>query len=255
MKQIQFLYEDEDILVCHKPAGIATEGAKVSSIDLISAARNYIARKSGAKGVKPYVATVHRLDQPVEGVVILAKTKKAAGSISEQIKNRKTEKYYYALCYGNVPSDSGKLTDYLVRREDSLAMVVSEDEKDSYKDGVITLSTGEKIRCVGGDVKKAELEYTVIYRDENATLLKIKLLTGRFHQIRVQLSHMGFPILGERSYASAESQVYSEENNIRNICLVSYRFVLRHPSTGKRCEFEITPDNEQIRTILSKVGE
>ncbi len=252
MKKIEYIYEDEDILVCHKPAGIATEGAKVSSIDLISAARNYLARKERGKGVKPYVATVHRLDQPVEGVVVLAKNKKAAGNIAEQIKKRTTEKYYYALCYGNVPENKGHLTDYLIRKEeDSLAAVISEAEKDSCKDGVITLENGEKIRTVGGDVKKAELEYEVIAREGETTLLRVKLLTGRFHQIRVQLSHLGYPILGENRYGSPESVKYSEEHGIKDICLVSFKFVLRHPVSKKEMAFEITPYNPQIRSLLN----
>ena len=250
MKKIEYIYEDEDLLVCHKPAGIATEGAKVSSLDLISAARNYLARKNRGKGERPYVATVHRLDQPVEGVVVLAKNKKAAGNIAEQIKKRTTEKYYYALCYGNVPEDNGKLTDYLIRKEDSLAAVVTESEKDSFKDGVITLESGDKIRTIGGEVKKAELEYEVIARTENSTLLKIKLLTGRFHQIRVQLSHFGYPILGESRYGSPESVKFSEDNAIKYICLVSFKFVLKHPATKKRMEFEITPDNTEIKSLL-----
>ena len=255
MKKIEYIYEDDDILVCHKPAGIATEGAKVSSIDLISAARNYLARKERGKGGRPYVATVHRLDQPVEGVVVLAKTKKAAGDIAEQIKKRTTEKYYYALCYGNIPDDKGHLTDYLIRKEDSLAAVVTESEKDTFSNGVITLENGEKLRTVGGDVKKAELEYEVIARDEEISLLRIKLLTGRFHQIRVQLSHLGFPILGENRYGSSESVKYSEEHGIKDICLVSFKFGLKHPANKKKMVFEITPDNPQIRSILEKNGQ
>ena len=249
MRDIRYIYEDNDILVCHKPAGVATEGAKAYTMDLVSAARNYLARKDRKAGKPPYVATVHRLDQPVEGVVVLAKTKKAAGNISEQIKKRTTGKYYYALCYGVVPEDKGSLTDFLIRREDGLAQVVSEEEKNSLKDGVITLDSGEKIRIVAGDVKKAELEYEVIQRAVDTTLIRIKLLTGRFHQIRVQLC---FPILGEKSYGTEDSVRYSEENGIKDICLVSFRFDLRHPSTGKKMTFEIKPDNIQIKSMLGE---
>ncbi len=252
MKTIRYIYEDEDLLVCHKPAGMATEGAKTYTMDLVSAARNYLARKSGKTGKPPYVATVHRLDQPVEGVVVLAKNKKAAGDISNQIKNRSTGKYYYALCYGVIPDDRGKLTDYLIRKEDGLAAVVSETEKNSQKDAVITMENGDKVRTVAGDVKKAQLEYEVVKRTDNTSLLRIKLLTGRFHQIRVQLSHYGFPILGEKSYGSDESLRFSEKNGISDICLVSYKFELRHPSTGKKMCFEISPDNSQIKKMLGE---
>ncbi|MBQ3796080.1 MAG: RluA family pseudouridine synthase [Butyrivibrio sp.] len=249
MREIKYIYEDNDILVCHKPSGVATEGAKAYTMDLISSARNYLARKN-RQGKPPYVATVHRLDQPVEGVVVLAKTKKAAGDIASQIKKRSTDKYYYALCYGIVPEDEGHLSDYLVRTEDGLAKVISEREKDSLKDSCITLENGDKLRIVAGEAKKAELDYTVIKRTENTTLLRIKLLTGRFHQIRVQISNMGYPILGEKRYESRESAAYSEEQGIRDICLVSYKFALDHPTTKKRMEFEIVPNNLHIKRLL-----
>ena len=252
MRDIRYIYEDNDILVCHKPAGVATEGAKAYTMDLVSAARNYLARKDRKAGKPPYVATVHRLDQPVEGVVVLAKTKKAAGDISEQIKKRTTGKYYYALCYGKLPDDRGSLTDYLIRKEDGLAAVISEKEKDSLCDNVITLENGEKIRTVAGDVKKAQLEYEVVKRTEETTLLRIKLLTGRFHQIRVQLSHLGYPILGEKNYGSELSVNYSQDKGIKDICLVSYKFELKHPVTKKALSFEISPDNPQIKSMLGE---
>ena len=252
MRDIRYIYEDNDILVCHKPAGVATEGAKAYTMDLVSAARNYLARKDRKAGKPPSVATVHRLDQPVEGVVVLAKTKQAAGDISEQIKQRTTGKYYSALCYGIMPDDRGGLTDYLIRKEDGLAAVVSEKEKDTLSDNVITMENGEKIRTVAGDVKKAQLEYEVVKRTTETTLLRIKLLTGRFHQIRVQLSHLGYPILGEKNYGSEASVSYSQDKGIKDICLVSYRFELKHPVTKKTLSFEISPDNPQIKSMLGE---
>ncbi len=245
MKEIKYIYEDDNLLVCHKPAGIATEGARVGNMDLISAARNYLKRKN--KTDRAYLSTVHRLDQPVEGVVVLAKTKKAAGDIARQIKEHTTDKYYYALCYGRPDSDSGKLTDYLIKTEDGLAKVITEKEKESLKDNVITLKSGEKLRVADQDVKLAKLEYVVIAGDDKVSLLRIKLQTGRFHQIRVQLSSIGHPIMGEKKYGSVESMALSEELGINQMCLVSYKFALDHPVTGKRMEFEIIPDNKNIK--------
>ena len=255
MRDIEYIYEDDDILVCHKPANVATEGARAYSMDVISAARNYLSRKSKESGKAkkpPYVATVHRLDQPVEGVLVLAKTKKAATDISAQIKNRTTDKYYYALCYGNIKEEKGTLENYLVRTEDGFAAVVSETEKDTLKDSCITKDNGEKLRVVAGEVKKAKLDYEVIARGENETLLKIKLFTGRFHQIRITLSNLGYHLLGDTKYASSESKAYSEEHDIKNVCLVSYKFALKHPTTKKKMEFEIIPDNKNIRHYLGK---
>ncbi len=254
MNEIKFIYEDDDILVCHKPAGIATEGARSYSMDVVSAARNYLNRKNraAANGKKVYVATVHRLDQPVEGVIILAKNKKAATELSDQIKKRTTDKYYYALCFGNIESDSGTLENLIVKKEDGFADIVTEEESKTYADNCITKENGEKIRIIAGEIKNAKLEYEVVERSDNKTLLRIKLLTGRFHQIRAQLSYIGYPILGDQKYGTEESISFSKENGIRNVCLVSFKFALNHPSKIKRMTFEIEPDNPQIKELLSK---
>lgn len=230
MKKIEYIYEDEDIIVCHKPAGIATEGAGPGKMDLVSQVRNYLTRKSRQEGKKgpAYVGTVYRLDQPVEGVVVMGKNKKATSSLAEQIKKHTTDKYYYALCFGNVEPREGHVENYLGRREDSgLAVIVSEEEK---------------VRLIGGDVKKAELDYEVVSSDERTSLLKIKLLTGRFHQIRVQMAGLGYPIIGDTKYGNEESLQYSEEKGIKTVCLACYKFGFKHPATGKRVFFEIKPE-------------
>lgn len=230
MKKIEYIYEDEDIIVCHKPAGIATEGAGPGKMDLVSQVRNYLTRKSRQEGKKgpAYVGTVYRLDQPVEGVVVMGKNKKATSSLAEQIKKHTTDKYYYALCFGNVEPREGHVENYLGRREDSgLAVIVSEEEK---------------VRLIGGDVKKADLDYEVVSSDERTSLLKIKLLTGRFHQIRVQMAGLGYPIIGDTQYGNEESLQYSEEKGIKTVCLACYKFGFKHPTTGKRVFFEIKPE-------------
>ncbi len=254
---IRIIYEDEDILVCHKRAGMATEGAGPGKIDLISAARNYLARrdrgntKGRQRNLPPYVATVNRLDQPVEGVIVLAKNKKAATRLSAQIKEKSAGKYYYALCLGSMPEDQGRLEDYIIRRQDTgLAGIISESEKDTFKDGEVILESGEKVRLTGGDIKKAVLEYRVIKRTEETTLLEIHLLTGRFHQIRAQLSGRGFYILGDDKYASQQAREYSKEHGISSICLAAFSYSFDHPGTGRRVSFEIEPDNAAIRQLL-----
>jgi len=225
-----FLYEDNDIIVCHKPAGMATEGAGPGKMDLVSQVRNYLTRKNKQEGKKgpAYVGTVYRLDQPVEGVVVMGKNKKATSSLAEQIKKHTTDKYYYALCFGNVEPREGHVENYLGRREDSgLAVIISEEEK---------------VRLIGGDVKKAELDYEVVSSDKRTSLLKIKLLTGRFHQIRVQMAGLGYPIIGDTKYGNEESLQYSEEKGIKTVCLACYKFGFKHPATGKRVFFEIKPE-------------
>jgi 23S rRNA pseudouridine1911/1915/1917 synthase len=184
---------------------------------------------------------------------VLAKKKSAASDLSLQIKNRSTRKYYYALCYGNPKADKEKLSDFMIRRQDTgLADIVSEDEKETLKDGAILIN-GEKVNLMGGDVKKAELEYEVIGRTEKTALLRVHLITGRFHQIRAQLSKRGFPIIGDEKYGSAESISYAKEQGIKELCLVSYSFSFKHPGTKKKVTYEITPDNREISSILKNL--
>ncbi len=259
---VKYIYEDEDILICHKPSGMATEGAGAGKMDLVSSARNYLARKNRnntrgrQRNLPPYVATVNRLDSPVEGVLVLAKNKRAAGSLSSQIKDHSAGKYYYALCYGAPEKERGRLDDFIIRREDTgLAFIITAEEKATFSDGKVTLSSGEKVRLIGGEVKDAALTYEVLAKDDKISLLNIHLLTGRFHQIRAQLSHLGCPILGDERYESAESGSYSKEHGIRGVCLVCYSFAFVHPATEKEMTFTITPDNPTIREILDKKKE
>ncbi len=238
---IDYLYEDEDLLVCHKMAGMATEGARAGRMDLVSAARNYLARrdrmntKGRQRNLPPYVATVNRLDQPVEGVIVLAKTKKAASDLAQQIKEHRTDKYYYALCYGIPDEKKGHLTDYLIRRADN---------------GLADIASDDKVETIGGEPKKAELEYEVIATKDETALLRIHLLTGRFHQIRVQLGSRGYPVLGDDKYGNEKSIEYAMKAGIKDVCLVAYKYVFKHPSTKKKVEFEITPKNAAIGELL-----
>ena len=261
MADLKVIYEDEDILVCHKKAGMATEGARAGEMDVISAARNLLARrnrnnktdsvKGRQRNLPPYVATVNRLDKPVEGVLVLAKNKKAATSLTSQIKSKSAGKNYYALCYGIPEAESATLEDFIIRREDTgKALVISKEEADTYDDSSVTLSEGKKVRLTGGGPKNAVLDYKIIGRTEKTSLLNITLKTGRFHQIRAQLLKLGCPILGDKDYFSAESLKYSQEAGISNICLVSYRYEFKHPSTGRMMSFQIKPDNPAIRNLM-----
>ncbi len=116
----------------------------------------------------------------------------------------------------------------------------------------MTLSTGETVRTTGGEPKKAELEYRVITSKDMATLLEIHLLTGRFHQIRAQLSHLGHPILGDSRYANSDSEQYSAARSIDNVCLAAFSFSLKHPTSGKRLTFKISPHNKHISELLAE---
>lgn len=117
MKRIEdmIIFEDREILVCHKPAGFAVQNARIGTMDMESMIKNYLASKQPEK--VPYVAVVHRLDQPVEGVLVFAKTQKAARELSAQISGGKMKKEYLAVTYGKIEKEEGVLEDYLKKTE------------------------------------------------------------------------------------------------------------------------------------------
>lgn len=208
---LSILYEDEDLLVCRKPAGVAVQTKKLGQADMESLLKNYRA----ARGEQPYIGVVHRLDQPVEGVMVFAKTKDAAAALGRQIMAKLADKCYYALVDGAPEKKWGTLVDYLVR------------------DG--RTNTSSVAECGTKDAKRAELSYEVIEQKNGRAVLKIRLETGRHHQIRVQLAHAGMPIVGDRKYNFKENITPSGEG----LCLCSYRIGFRHPKSHKNLAFEI----------------
>lgn len=195
------IYEDEDILAVDKPVGIASEGGRIGQQDIESMAKNY----RSSKGEPAEVHMIHRLDQPVGGVLLMAKNQKAAAYLSMQIQNGRMEKIYYAKVKGAPKEETGELTDYLVRGPKNMTVVANGPQKNA---------------------KKAVLGYEVLEAQSgNAeSLLKVNLQTGRHHQIRVQLANAGFPIVGDRRYGNAEN---AEET----LCLHSVEIKFSHPRT------------------------
>lgn len=225
MMKPQILFEDAEILVCHKPAGTAVQTASFSAQDMVSILKNHLAlemrKKETVKGPKtsaPYLAVIHRLDQPVEGILVFGKTKNAAASLTRQLTRNSFKKYYEAMAEGTPPAASGTLTDYLIR------------------DGRTNCSAVCSPDILGS--KKAVLEYQVLAQYETngkcLSHLRIQLQTGRHHQIRVQFSHAGCPLFGDRKYnpdGIPVSRLY--------LCACQLDFL--HPSTGKLLHFEIQP--------------
>lgn len=240
MGKPDIIYEDNDIIVCYKPAGIATQTRRIGQQDMESFIRNYRA----AKNEPPYVGIVHRLDQPVEGVMVFAKNQKAAASLSRQIKEHTTEKYYRAASRGQGVSGTA------VEEEEAwhtLTDYISFDKRTNT-----SKITSEKDRLA----KKAVLQYRVISvtpdRDSSQnecirTEFDIKLLTGRHHQIRLQLAHIGYPLIGDTKYgkpASNNSGMGSKSGRTgggvrEQLALCSYKLVFDHPATGERMTFEL----------------
>lgn len=233
--QTQIVYEDEAVLVIRKPAGLATESAGIGQKDVVSELKNYVAKKNPGK--MPYLGIVHRLDQPVEGLLVFAKTKKAAENLTAQLGKGMLKKEYLAVVCGKVPENTGRLVDYLAK-EKGMAVVKNTADAKTEKD-----VDAQAEKAADPQAKKAVLTYTKKAETEKFTLLAVQIETGRFHQIRAQLSHAGFPILGDEKYGSEESKELSREKKIRFTALCAASLSFRHPVTGKFMAFTQAPQN------------
>lgn len=233
--QTQIVYEDEAVLVIRKLAGLATESAGIGQKDVVSELKNYVAKKNPGK--MPYLGIVHRLDQPVEGLLVFAKTKKAAENLTAQLGKGMLKKEYLAVVCGKVPENTGRLVDYLAK-EKGMAVVKNAADAKTEKD-----VDAQAEKAADPQAKKAVLTYTKKAETEKFTLLAVQIETGRFHQIRAQLSHAGFPILGDEKYGSEESKELSREKKIRFTALCAASLSFRHPVTGKTMAFTQTPQN------------
>lgn len=203
---INLLYHDNDIAVCVKPAGVLSEGETAGSMPYLLT----LAMKERGRDVTPYV--VHRLDKETEGLTVYAFNSESAAALSASIQNGDFEKIYHATCVGAIEKDSDTLCDLLFYdRKRGKSFVVDRKR---------------------GGVKSASLEYTVLERFPDKTALRIKLGTGRTHQIRVQLASRGHPLCGDRRYGAPASF-----GNALALCAVKLSFP--HPRTRKRMEFSL----------------
>lgn len=235
--QTQIVYEDEAVLVIRKPAGLATESAGIGQKDVVSELKNYVAKKNPGK--MPYLGVVHRLDQPVEGLLVFAKTKKAAENLTAQLGKGMLKKEYLAVVCGKVPENTGRLVDYLAK-EKGMAVVRDTADADVQAEKAADVQAE---KAADPQAKKAVLSYTKKAETKELTLLAVQIETGRFHQIRAQLSHAGFPILGDEKYGSEESKELSREKKIRFTALCAASLSFRHPVTGKIMAFTQAPQN------------
>ena len=203
---INILYEDNHLLVVEKKVGVLSQSDGSNTYDMLTILKKYLKEKYHKPG-NVYLGLVHRLDKNVGGVMVFAKTSKAASRLSEQIRNRDFKKTYLAVCKGIIESE-GKYQDYLKRVE-------YRSEVTNSKDGKI-----------------AKLSYQVIKVKNNNTLLKINLETGRHHQIRVQFAYHNHPLLGDEKYGSKGRYP---------LALYAYRLEFTHPTTKERLNFSLIP--------------
>ena len=202
---MEIVYEDKDMVVCIKPA-------RVLSTDEPGGLPELLRQALGTKDFR----TVHRLDRVVSGLMVVARNAAAASALSRQIREDSFEKEYLAVIHGRPEDSEGRLYDLLLRDKARKMTMVAQGE--------------------GKDVQPASLTYRVLNSAKGFSRVRIKLETGRTHQIRVQFSSRGLPLVGERKY--------SELNDPCEIALWSYRLAFTHPTTGEKMEFTHEPPRE-----------
>ncbi len=212
---MDILYEDKDILVAKKPAGIPVQTKNIAERDMVSEIKNHLSKKTGRPD--PYLGIIHRLDRPVQGILVFALNKHAAGELSRQLTGGVFNKRYHAYVEGtvNTGTEWKELTGYLVKDKDT-ARIAKEGDKNA---------------------RQAKLKYRTIKTDEESgvTLLDIELITGRFHQIRAQMAGMGHPIAGDLKYGGHRNMPV--DGNGIGLCAYSLSF--DHPVSGKKLEYSL----------------
>ncbi len=209
----EVLFEDNHLLVVVKPAGVIVQTDVTGQIDLLTQLKTYVKEKYDKPG-DVYMGLVHRLDQPVRGVMVFARTSKAASRLSEAVRNRVIGKTYLAIVKGKTPHKLD-CVDFL--------------SKDTGT------NTAEVVEQTAVGAKEAKLHFqTLRYnKTEDVSLLRIELETGRPHQIRIQLSSRGWPILGDMKYGS--------ERGTTDLALLSAKLSFQHPVTKAPMEFSTHP--------------
>lgn len=211
-EDLQVLYEDNHLIAVNKPAGVLVQGDASGHPSLMDAVKEYIRKKYHKPG-RVFLGLIHRLDRPVSGIVLFARTSKGASRISQQWRSRSVEKIYWALVHGEISPPEGSLTGYL-KKEGKEARMVEEGARSA---------------------QRALLSYRTLRSQGNQSLLHITLLTGRKHQIRAQLAGAGCPIVGDIRYGAPFSL------KDRTIRLMARSLTFTHPVTGKRITLQ-APD-------------
>lgn len=223
MQKLNVIFEDNHIIVVEKIPNIPSQGDETTDISMIEIIKEYLKEKYSKPG-EVYLGLIHRLDRPVGGVMVYAKTSKAASRLSEQVRNKFFEKEYLAIVNGKPEKSSDVLENYLYKDErNNISKVVEETKKDA---------------------KYAKLEYELIkYNKEiDLSVLKVKLYTGRHHQIRVQLSNINHSIYGDQKYGT--------RGKGKQIALWAYSLKIYHPITKEQIEFISKPENNGSWKIL-----
>ncbi len=209
---LNVIYEDNHIIVVEKPCNIPSQADTTKDLDMLTLVKQYIKEKYQKPG-EVYLGLVHRLDRPVGGIMVFARTSKAASRLSEAIRSNQFSKTYLAVVEGSFEEKKGTLENYLWKDEAlNKSMVVSKEKHGA---------------------KLAKLSYEVLEEKDNLSLVQIHLETGRHHQIRVQFSHIGHALYGD--------QKYGKDKQNRQIALWAFRLEFKHPTKDEIMKFECKP--------------
>ena len=226
MGKLKIIFEDNHIIVVEKKPNIPSQSDKTGDMDMLTLVKQYIKEKYQKLG-NVYLGLVHRLDRPVGGVMIFAKTSKAASRLSNQVREKVFKKKYLAVVDGRFNEEKGSLEDYLFKDErNNISKVVNKDKKNA---------------------KLAKLDYKELAYNEvkNLSLLEINLHTGRHHQIRVQLANAGHSIFGD--------QKYGKRGQGKQIALWAYELTIEHPTTKEMLTFKDLPEPIGTWCILKDI--
>ena len=206
MNNLNILYEDNHIIVVEKKPNILCQSDYTNDLDLLTIIKNYLKEKYHKPG-NVYLGLVHRLDRPVGGIMVFAKTSKAARRLADTIKNHEMQKEYLLVCSGKI-NNSGIMEDYIIK-ENTISKITTK-EKGKY----------------------AKLEYTKIASKDNLNLIKVNLITGRHHQIRLQFASRNNPLYGD--------QLNGKEDR-KQIALYAYHLKFKHPVKDEIMDFILLP--------------
>lgn len=220
----KIIYVDNHLLIADKEAHTLTQSDAYSDESLHDFCKNFIKEKFQKKG-RAFCEPIHRLDKEASGLVIFARTSKALSRLNQQMREGKINKTYLVKVEGAVEKDQGLLTHFLVKRE-------------FYTDVFDHEVT---------QAKKAELFFETIYSQQTHTLLKVRLYTGRYHQIRAQFSKSGHPIVGDKKYGACQSLK-------KGIALHHIETSFFHPTTGEFLTFSSEPDKEMFSSDFKRIN-
>ena len=254
---MKILYEDRDIIVCVKEPGVPTQSDKSRDMDMVNMLRNYV-NTSGLGGIKvagiPYIGLVHRLDRPVGGIMVFAKNAEALKVLNQQLSGKEICKSYVAIA---MIDDKKKLQDIMNQKPNDIQFDSIYNDKalspwinvknNLFKDGKTNLSMIVDDNNRNG--KKAELYYRIIgvgnrevgSKCIDTCMLEVQLLTGRHHQIRVQMAGEGFPLMGDLKYNKTYAKEFGVATYGKLVALYSYHLEFLHPRTKKKMEYVSVP--------------